>query len=409
MRSLIGLAVRRNPRRAHLLVSTVLGKYVPVGPDIALEAAESLADRVSQVVGDAGSGDLVVGYAETATALGHAVAAALALPYIHSTRTPGGVPSAIAFEEAHSHARQHELCPEDESLLRMAGTVVLVDDELTTGRTVLATIRALHTFSPHRAYVVAALVDVRSAEARAGFDDLVREIGVPVDVVALASGAVSLPDDVLERGAGIVASVDAGRHDGLDVTGAAGTGGRPPGEVVRVEASWPADVSLDGRHGIGAGDHIRIDTAVAALGAQVLAALPSERSPRVHVLGHEEFMYVPLRLAAQLQRCLSLGEVSYSSTARSPVVALDEPGYAIRSAVAFPAHDGPVAGPTARFVYNICPGQYDAIVLCLEPTADTVSTYAVGGVVDSLRRLVPLLLVVVPGAGDGSRPGLGSA
>ncbi|MBX6769793.1 MAG: phosphoribosyltransferase domain-containing protein, partial [Actinomadura rubrobrunea] len=26
---LVGLAVRRNPRRAHLLVSTVLGKHVP--------------------------------------------------------------------------------------------------------------------------------------------------------------------------------------------------------------------------------------------------------------------------------------------------------------------------------------------------------------------------------------------
>lgn len=29
---LVGLAVRRNPRRAHLLVSAVLGKHVPTDP-----------------------------------------------------------------------------------------------------------------------------------------------------------------------------------------------------------------------------------------------------------------------------------------------------------------------------------------------------------------------------------------
>ena len=29
---LAGLAVRRNPRRAHLVVSTVLGKHIPVDP-----------------------------------------------------------------------------------------------------------------------------------------------------------------------------------------------------------------------------------------------------------------------------------------------------------------------------------------------------------------------------------------
>ncbi len=29
---LVGLAVRRNPKRAHLLVSTVLGKHIPTDP-----------------------------------------------------------------------------------------------------------------------------------------------------------------------------------------------------------------------------------------------------------------------------------------------------------------------------------------------------------------------------------------
>lgn len=34
MSDLVGMAVRRNPRRAHLLVSQVLGKHVPVDPRV---------------------------------------------------------------------------------------------------------------------------------------------------------------------------------------------------------------------------------------------------------------------------------------------------------------------------------------------------------------------------------------
>ncbi|WIB35030.1 phosphoribosyltransferase domain-containing protein [Curtobacterium sp. MCJR17_043] len=131
--SLVRLALRRNPKRAHLLVSTVLAKHVPTVPAVALLAGEALGARVADVLdggarfdagaagrfravldaqasaGDAAAHDalhrtattlrtdlaasrpahpeaLVLGFAETATALGAMVAESLGAATLHSTR-----------------------------------------------------------------------------------------------------------------------------------------------------------------------------------------------------------------------------------------------------------------------------------------------------------------------------------
>src|SRR5688500_13668543 len=72
---LLGLALRRNPRRAQLRVSRVLGKHVPTDPRLVRGAGLRLGGLVGEVV--AGPNPLVLGYAETATALGHCVAEGL--------------------------------------------------------------------------------------------------------------------------------------------------------------------------------------------------------------------------------------------------------------------------------------------------------------------------------------------
>ncbi|HMA45705.1 MAG TPA: phosphoribosyltransferase domain-containing protein, partial [Frankiaceae bacterium] len=244
---LAGLALRRNPRRAHLLVSRVLGKHLPVDPAVALAAGAVLAGRVSPAPGPAARvPPLVVGYCETATSLGHAVADALpGAAYLHSTRrvVPGWRPL-LEFDEAHSHASHHWLMPADPDLLRTPRPVVLVDDELTTGRTALATIRALHRLARHPSYTVAALLDLRPAAERAGFDRLAEELGVPVRAGALLSGELLVPADVAERARAVLA-----RH------------GRPaappPGPchpVRRVAVDWPAELPDGARHGWGAAE-----------------------------------------------------------------------------------------------------------------------------------------------------------
>ncbi|HWU20525.1 MAG TPA: phosphoribosyltransferase domain-containing protein [Nocardioides sp.] len=327
---LAGFALRRNPRRAHLIVSRVLGKHVPAAPSAVLGAARRLADAVRAVEPAAAGPDaLVLGYCETATGLGHAVAEHLGAPYLHSTREPvAGLPIAVSFEEEHSHAVAHHLQPGVSVELRGAGPLVLVDDELTTGRTVLNTIDALHARFPRRSYVIATLVDARTAEQQETFRKAVADLGLDVRVAALSRVAIGVPADVLERAAEALEALAPPPPT------VAETGGR--GEVRVHPAAWPDGLPTGGRNGV-----THEQTLALVEQARILAeGLAPHIGGSVLVVGVEELMYLPTLLAAALAERPGL-EVRVQSTTRSPVHAADQPGYAVRRSLVFDAPNQP--------------------------------------------------------------------
>ncbi|MEU5398895.1 phosphoribosyltransferase [Streptomyces sp. NPDC005963] len=415
--ALLGMALRRNPKRAHLLVSNVLGKHVPQSPAVVHAAGRDLGVRVRALLGDEDAARAVVlGYAETATALGHSVADGLALaPYLHSTRRPvAGVARAGGFEESHSHATSHLLLPEDPALLAGSGPLVLVDDEFSTGNTVLNTIRALHERYPRDRYVVVALVDLRSPADRGRLASLAAELDARVDLVTLAAGTVGLPADVLAKGQALV---DEHTH-GTQVPGE--SSGRPEdGEALttasrttRVDLGWPHGLPDGGRHGFSPEHRARLEAALPAMADDIATALDLERATpgsipngpdatedarrRVLVLGFEELMYAPLRLGTALEQLVT-AEVRYSTTTRSPVLAVDDPGYAIRTRLVFPAHDDPADGPGERYAYNVAGAGFDAVVAVVDSAADTPALHAPGGLLDQLAAHTPrVLLAVIP-------------
>ncbi|MEU1537021.1 phosphoribosyltransferase [Actinacidiphila glaucinigra] len=394
---LLGLALRRNPKRAHLLVSNVLGKHVPQRPRVVYDAGYGLGVRVRELLGEEEAARAVVlGYAETATGLGHAVADGLGVaPYLHSTRRPvPGVEAVGGFEEEHSHATSHLLLPEDAGLLAGDGPLVLVDDEFSTGRTVLNTVRALHARHPRRRYVVVALVDMRSDADRALLARFAADLGAGVDVLALASGTVGLPDGVLERGQALVAAHGAAAPAHL----------APAAAPHRVHLDWPAGLPDGGRHGFTPAHRARLEAALPAMAARLaegltggLSAVGEGPAPRVLVLGNEELMYAPLRLAQALQEAVPAVEVRFSTTTRSPVLAVDDPGYAIRTRITFPDHDDPADGPGERHAYNVAGAGFDAVVAVVDSAGDTPALHAPGGLLAQLAgHTERLLLAVVP-------------
>ncbi|WP_045304334.1 phosphoribosyltransferase family protein [Saccharothrix sp. ST-888] len=425
---MIGLALRaNNPRRAHLLVSQVLGKHIPQHPEVVHESGLELGRRVRDLLGAAESGRAVVlGYAETATALGHSVADGLGAPYLHSTRRPvEGVTPVGGFEEEHSHATSHLLLPADPAFLAGDGPLVLVDDEFSTGSTVLNTIRALHADHPRSRYVVVALVDLRTEADRARLAEVAAELGARVDLVATAVGGVELPADLLPRAQALIAASDPG------TTPPKG----PLAPVVRARLNWPEGLPDGGRHGFTPAHRESLEAALPGLAAE-LAPLVSDRW-RILVLGFEELMYVPLRLAGALADRLAgagagagasagsgsgegVGEgegvgsgatasrsgaerVRFSTTTRSPVLPVDDPGYPIRTRLAFPAHDAPADRSTERYAYNVAPGgdpdrRFDAIVLVVDEPADTPALHeGEQALIEQLRRVTDqVVLAVLP-------------
>ncbi|WP_035849501.1 phosphoribosyltransferase [Kitasatospora azatica] len=445
LRSVLGLAVREgNGRRAHLLVSEILGKHVPQRPSVVYGAGRRLgaavrarldgaadaggrrdgtADVRGRLGGAAdvrgrlgGAADVrVLGYAETATGLGHCVADELGAVYLHSTRrsVPGVAPIG-GFEEEHSHHTSHLLLPWDPELLSGDGPLVLVDDELSTGQTVLNTIAELHRRWPREHYLLAALVDLRGEADRERLARFGAELGARIEAVALAQGRVELPADVLERAAGL----------GESVPGVA-SGQGEPGALVRARLDWPVSVPDGGRHGFTPAQLRQLEAALPQLGEQLAAALAGDER-RVLVLGSEELMYAPLRLAGALEAALPAVEVRFSSTTRSPVLAVDDPGYPIRTRLRFPAHDvaardvaardttardttardtsadHTTAGP--RYAYNVAPGagaeRFDAVLLVLDAVGDTPELHAPDGLLARLREVTDrVVLAVLPSAG----------
>ncbi|NBE53069.1 phosphoribosyltransferase [Streptomyces boluensis] len=410
LRDLLGLALRRNPKRAHLLVSNVLGKHVPQSPTAVWRAGYDLGVRVRALLGDdEAARSVVLGYAETATGLGHSVADGLALaPYLHSTRRPvPGVERAGGFEESHSHATSHLLLPEDPELLAGEGPLVLVDDEFSTGNTVLNTIRALHERYPRGRYVIVALVDMRSPADRGRLAEFAGEIDARVDLVALASGTVRLPEGVLERGQALVAEYETGVAGAAAPTATVPTTAVPVqrgnARIARVGLGWPGGVPDGGRHGFTAAHRKRLEAAVPGMAGRLADALPAG-ARRVLVLGFEELMYAPLRLAVDLEQRVD-AEVRYSTTTRSPVLAVDDPGYAIRSRLVFPAHDAPADGPGDRYAYNVAGGGFDTVVAVVDTAADTPELHAPDGLLAQLARHAEhVLLAVVPSHVPGASP-----
>lgn len=326
--------LRRNPRRAHLLVSTVLGKHIAVAPQTVIEAA----GRLGRMIAQCGVGEVdVLGMAETATSLGHCVADELnAAVYLHTTRRPADARWIYAqFQEGHSHATDHALQPTSPEVFDGQRTLVLVDDEISTGKTALATIEALQRVVPRPRYIVAALVDMRSADDQALVAEASASLSTQIEFVSLAQGRVSLP-------VGLIDSVCAMEAPALNTS--AGPDAVCP--VREVALKWPGTVPEGARHGFLRTDRPAFDAAVSESAHRLAGVLDATRP--VLVVGHEELMYLPLRLADALAQ--SGFDTRFQSTTRSPAYVYDDAGYPLRAGWTFRASETGDEAP--RFLYN---------------------------------------------------------
>lgn len=189
--TLCDFGARRNRRRGFVFISKVLGKHWPAAPDAMLGIHRQLAGDIprhdAQPV-------VFIGMAETATGLGHGVFEAfLERPgarglYLQTTRYLLDGARSVDFREEHSHAVEQILyLPEDPALLQLldqASTVVLVDDEATSGRTLRNLAIALRSACPNLVHLVP-LVVTDFSQGRAA--DLLRALAGVRSVTAVAA------------------------------------------------------------------------------------------------------------------------------------------------------------------------------------------------------------------------------
>ncbi|CQR51761.1 hypothetical protein PRIO_0473 [Paenibacillus riograndensis SBR5] len=433
--ALFAMAARINKKRSFLFVSKVLGKHIPVHPYTPLLSGAALALLLYQEMGgeaaDGGQMDkllnqavhglihpeyaeaayrdllgarlvlpervLFIGFAETATALGHSMYHMFAkdASYIHTTRED--IPelvSAVSFEEEHSHAVDHLCYALNAELLSGEEPVVLVDDEITTGNTAINTIRDIQSKFPRKEYVVASLLDWRSSANIQAYRDLEQELGIRIRALSLLQGTIEVKGtpqlSLVETGGKPSVAIEAPViltyvQDGLERL-----------NVTSVDSSGEINPSPylkhSGRFGLGSEDNKRLDQGIAQAAAQ-LRGLREGRTALV--LGVGEFMYLPMRIAAEM------GEgVRYQSSTRSPIHPNRRSDYGVHCAAAYPSAVDP--GIT-NYIYNVEPGQYDEIFVLLERD---VPRRRIDPMTDILKRLAGSKVHLVVLASDSEEGGL---
>ncbi len=159
---LLEIGQRQNPKRGFLLISKVLGKHLPVQPRVMLETYQQLASLIHQVCPDVPQTSTWIGMAETATALGEGVFEAYQLDkinhqsmYLNTTRYQLEHQT-LSFEESHSHAPHHLLHLSKAHLQHFASSthLLLIDDEISTGQTLLRLAKAFKQIAPRLEKVI---------------------------------------------------------------------------------------------------------------------------------------------------------------------------------------------------------------------------------------------------------------
>lgn len=355
-----------NSKRNFLFISKVLGKHIEVKPDICKVTGFLLASTILGVtketsmlinyIKDKNKGInvneamnlayrtneklVVLGFAETATGLGMAVASAIENSYYITTTREDikGIKSFLSFEEEHSHATTHKCFPEDIYKLREADRIILVDDEITTGKSMLNIIKELKKTTGVKKYEILTILDWRNIEYRNLYKDFIRKNKVEIEVRALISGDIEIEDN----------NVYCNENESL-------LSQKMNVNSLNILSRKGQYLKLTGRFGVYFDDIKKLEEECIRAANKIQEIIGDNK--KILVLGHGENIYIPSRIASYLK-----GDVYFKSTTRSPIYCSNEKGYLINEKSVF-YHNG-----VKYYFYNKSRIEevYDKVILITE-------------------------------------------
>lgn len=381
--SLFSMALRVNKKRQFLFVSPLIAKHLAVRPDIALGTGTLLAYLLMEDAGldypsyadalaaliQTGKSDpdeikkalayktklpertIFIGMAETATGLGHAVFQHFEdAAYIHTTREHvNGLTPSFVFEEEHSHATSH-IVYAPKGMLEEAETIVLIDDEISTGNTLINLIQALDDQFPGKKYKSLSILDWRSKEQQKKTAELEAARNIQVGVLSLMKGQFELHHSEAPDEAPLPYLTGGSAVPLQEIT----EGNQLPFE----SATGQRYVPLTGRFSLTSEEHDEISR----WAEQAAGRVDTKAEEKPLVIGIGENMYLPLRFAHALN-----DDALVQTATRSPIFASDAEGYPIKEKVKFRLPD---AEGVDQFLYNLKQLDINKIYLIAESVVD---------------------------------------
>jgi len=291
-------ARENNNKRKYLVVNRLQGKHIPVSPS----AFFGMTGELAEIVGEAYKGErlLLVGFAETATAIGASLAVRLDAWYMQTTRENIDGVSWLYFTESHSHATEQKLVLEDiEAIIAETDRIVFVEDEVTTGNTILKIVDIIdREYGGDVKFSVASLLNGMDETSREVYRN--RNIGVHYLVKTDHSGYTEIAEGYKKDGEYF------GKNTCLPEN---------PPKIKCVKGG------LNARRLVRGSEYAK---GCERLWTEISSDF-ADLSGRILVLGTEEFMYPALFIARELEK--EGNTVRCHSTTRSPIAVSREEDY----------------------------------------------------------------------------------
>ena len=312
-KDLVRIAKRENnTKRNYLVVDPLQGKHVPVEPSKALNLFKSLAEKLQGKY--EGERLLLIGFAETATAIGAQAAITLGTKYIQTTREV--IPDAryLFFSEAHSHATEQKLVKDDiDRVINDIDRIVFIEDEVTTGNTIMNIIKIItKEYQKKIKFAVASLLNGMTEESLKIYQDEKIELHYLVKTDHSGYGAVA--EQYRCDGLYICAIPENHTHESADIDVQSEKNMRE--HIISIPGWMNARRFVDAK---------QYEAACRKLAETVIAETGVKQGERVLVIGTEEFMYPSLLTGQEIEK---MGcEVRSHSTTRSPIAVSTEEEY----------------------------------------------------------------------------------
>lgn len=304
-KDIVGIAKRENNnKRKYLVVNRLQGKHVPVKPSYALHMFDELAEILKEEYKKEKL--LLIGFAETATAIGASVATSIGCQYMQTTREIIDGVQYLYFSESHSHATEQKLVKDDvDKIIDDIDRIVFVEDEVTTGNTIMKIIAILNDVygNDKVKFSVASILNGMNSEAREEYRSHNTNLHylVKTDHSKYEEIALDYPVD----GACFAYKEDQNKLD---------------------YEEYIFQDYLNARRRISSGLYL---DACKKLWNHINATCVDAAAEKVLVLGTEEFMYPAMFVAKQLETLHR--EVKYHATTRSPITVSNEPDYPLHT------------------------------------------------------------------------------
>ena len=380
--ALFQMAVRINKKREFLFVSRLLGKHLAVDPAISLGTGTILASMLMENEGLEGhpllneviqmvnseipnrklsldslayksnlpNKTVFIGFAETATGLGHAVFHHFQnAHYIHTTREEIlHMEPSFYFEEEHSHATSHSVYAPKQTI-KEAETIVLIDDEITTGLTLSNLIVALNFSFPGKHYKILSILDWRTEAHQHDFTQLMNTHNISAEVITIMGGQFTLENeaDIQEKETLFLEgtqpfSIFNDEKLSIEITS-------------KHRSEHASYCHFTGRFGLTSDLHMEMDEWI----ERFIDKLPElNRDKSTLIIGIGENIYFPHRFA------LAFGNhTKVQTTTRSPILAKTEQSYPIQHKCKFKLPD---SNGIDQYLYNLSEIDAEQIIVISE-------------------------------------------